>query len=219
VAKFLTGAQVGAIVERFGAADGSLFLFVAANRKVADVSLSHLRGHVAGMMKLIPEGRMDMCWIVEPPAFEIDPVTGRLTFPHHPFTAPFAEDVPLLDTDPTAARTRAYDLVLNGWELGGGSIRISNHDLQMRIFQILGYTAQEVEERFGFFMEALRHGPPPHGGIALGLDRVCTRLLGIEDIREVIAFPKTQKAVCMLTGAPTPVGEEQLKELGLRRDV
>ena len=167
---------------------------------------------------MIPEGEYNLCWVVEPPAFETDPETGRLTFPHHPFTAPFAEDVELIATDPTAARTRAYDLVLNGAELGGGSVRIADPDLQMRVLKILGYSEEEVEERFGFFMNALRHGPPPHAGIALGVDRVVGGMLGVDDIRETIAFPKTQRAICMLTGAPGPVSKEQLRELGIRTD-
>ncbi len=218
VAKFLSEGQVGAIAERLGAEDGALLLFVAAKRKLANVVLAHLRGRLAGILGLIPDGRWDLCWVVEAPAFELDEQTGRLTFPHHPFTAPFPEDLHLLDTDPTAARTRSYDLVMNGWELGGGSVRIADHERQMRIFRILGYTDEEVQERFGFFMDALRHGPPPHGGIALGLDRIISMLMGVDDIREVIAFPKTQKAVCMLTGAPSPVADAQLRELGIRLD-
>jgi len=218
VAKFLSPSQVAAVAERLGAGDGSLLLFAAAARGRTDVALAHLRRHVAGMMGLIPEGEYNLCWVVEPPAFEADPETGALSFPHHPFTAPVAEDVELLRTDPTAARSRAYDLVMNGTELGGGSIRISDRDLQMRVFNILGYSEDEVQERFGFFMDALRYGPPPHGGIALGVDRVVGGILGLEDIRETIAFPKTLRGVCMLTGAPSPVPPEQLRELGLRLD-
>ena len=218
VAKFFKPGEVAAIVERFGAEDGALFLFVAAPRRQGDVALNYLRRHVAGKRGLIPKGVFNLCWVVEPPAFEPDPETGRLVFPHHPFTSPFEEDIPLLDTNPTAARTRAYDLVVNGVELGGGSVRISNYDVQLKIFSILGYSKEEVEQRFGFFLNALRYGAPPHAGIALGLDRVVSIMLGVDDIREVIAFPKTQRAVCMLTGAPAPVTDEQLKELGIRVD-
>jgi len=216
VTKFFSEGQVAAIAERFGARDGALLLFVAAPRRRSDVALAHLRRHLALKLGLIPQGRFELCWVVEAPAFEVDPDTQRLTFPHHPFTAPAPEDVELLRTDPTAARTRSYDLVLNGVELGGGSIRIANRDLQMQVFKVLGYTEQEVEKRFGFFINALRYGPPPHGGIALGVDRVAGGMLGLDDIREVVAFPKTQRAVCMLTGAPTEVSEEQLRELGIR---
>ena len=217
VAKFLGEGHVAAIAGRFGAEDGSLFLFVAAPRRQSDLALSHLRGHLARKLDLIPQDRCELCWIVEPPAFEVDPESGRLTFPHHPFTSPFPEDVELLDSDdPARARTRAYDLVLNGSELGGGSVRIADPALQMRVFRILGYNEQEVAERFGFFMRALRYGPPPHAGIALGVDRVVRGMLGLEDIRETIAFPKTQRAVCMLTGAPGPVTREQLRDLHIR---
>jgi len=218
VAKFFSEGNVSAIAERFGAEDGSLLLFVAAPRREGDVALAHLRRRLAATLGLIPEGQFNLCWVVEPPAFEPDPETGRLTFPHHPFTSPFTEDLELLSTDPSAARTRAYDLVLNGAELGGGSVRIADPNLQMRIFEILGYSAEEVEQRFGFFMNALRHGPPPHAGIALGVDRVVGGMIGVDDIRETIAFPKTQRAICILTGAPAPVSKEQLRELGISID-
>ena len=219
VAKFLKEGEVAAIAKKLAAEDGALLLLVAAPRKQGDVALAHLRQHVAAKLGLIPEGRHDLCWVVEPPAFEPDPETGRLTFPHHPFTSPFPEDVPLLDSNPTAARTRAYDLVLNGVELGGGSVRIADPDLQMRIFGILGYSAEEAEERFGFLIRALRHGPPPHAGIALGLDRLVSKFLGIDDIRETIAFPKTQRGMCPLTGAPGRVTDAQLKEAGIKLDL
>jgi len=218
VAKFLKEGEVAAVAERFGAGEGALILLAAAPRRQADVALSHLRRHVAEKLGQIPEGVFNLCWVVEPPAFEHDPQTGRLTFPHHPFTAPFAEDVALLDTDPVSARTRAYDLVVNGVELGGGSVRIADHKLQMKIFDILGYTPEEVEARFGFFLNALRYGPPPHAGIGLGFDRIVATLVGVDDIRETIAFPKTQKAVCMLTGAPAPVAKDQLGDLGIHLD-
>ena len=215
-AKFFSEGEVAALADRLEAQDGSLLLFVAAPRRLGDVALSHLRQHLASKLGLIPEGQHRLCWVVEAPAFEWDQATGRLTFPHHPFTSPFPEDVPLLDSDPTAARTRAYDLVLNGSELGGGSVRINDYQLQMRIFRILGYTDEEISDRFGFFVNALRHGAPPHAGIALGLDRVVGKMLHIEDIRETIAFPKTQRGVCMLTGAPSRVSEEQIRELGIK---
>jgi aspartyl-tRNA synthetase len=157
--------------------------------------------------------------VVEAPAFERDEVTGELTFVHHPFTAPYAEDVDKLESDPEAVRTRCYDLVMNGQEVAGGSVRISNYEDQMRVLKILGYGDEEIEERFGFFVRALRYAPPPHGGIAFGFDRLCMVMLGLDDLRETIAFPKTQKAVSLLTGAPDSVSEDQLRELGLRLDL
>ncbi len=216
VAKFFSEGEIAAMAERLGAEDGALLLFAAAPRRQGQVALTHLRCHLARELGLIPEHRDELCWVVGAPAFEMDPETGQLTFPHHPFTAPVPEDVGLLESDPTAARSRAYDLVLNGVELGGGSIRIADRDLQMQIFKILGYSEDAVEKRFGFFMNALRYGPPPHGGIALGVDRIVACMLGLEDIRETIAFPKTQRGVCMLTGAPSEVSEAQLKELNIR---
>ncbi len=213
--KFFDQGEIDAMAGVFDAPDGALLLFAAAGRKKTDTALAHLRTHIAGKMNMIADGEFRLCWVVDAPAFEHAEPDGRLTFPHHPFTAPYPEDVPLLEEKPTEARTKAYDLVLNGVELGGGSVRISDPELQMRVFRILGYDEREVEERFGFLMRALRHGAPPHGGIALGLDRVVGKLLGIEDIRETIAFPKTQRGMCMLTEAPARVEEAQLAELGI----
>ena len=220
IAKFLDEGQLNAIRQRFSAPDGSLFLFVAERRSLGNLVLSHLRLRLGRELGLLRQADHALCWVTEPPTFEVDEATGKLTFVHHPFTAPAPGDLDRLETDPTSCRSRAYDLVMNGQELAGGSIRISSRDLQMRIFRLLGYTEQQVEERFGFFVNALRYGPPPHGGIAFGLDRTVMTLLGLEDIRESIAFPKTQRAVCPLTGAPSPVDGEQLRELGLslRRD-
>ena len=161
--------------------------------------------------------RKALCWVVQAPAFEKDEETGALTFVHHPFTTPYAEDVPKLEAEPESVRTRSYDLVMDGQEVAGGSIRIADHDLQMRIFRILGYTEEQVRDRFGFFINALRYGPPPHGGIAFGFDRLVMVMLGLDDIREVIAFPKTQKAVSLLTGAPSDVDDAQLRDVGLER--
>ncbi|MFP4026310.1 MAG: aspartate--tRNA ligase [Candidatus Brocadiia bacterium] len=218
VSKFFSDEEIASIIETFDAPDGSLFLFAAAPRQKGDTALSHLREHLAEKMQMVSADEYRLCWVVDAPAFEEDEETGHLTFPHHPFTAPYDDDIDMLDSDPTSVRTRSYDLVLNGVELGGGSVRIADPALQMRIFRILGYTEDEVEERFGFFMRALRHGPPPHAGVALGLDRVIWKMLNVEDIRETIAFPKTQRAVCMLTGAPSEVSKDQLEELGLKID-
>ncbi len=215
VAKFFSDAEIGAIRQKFDARTGSLFLFAAARRQKTHLPLAQLRCHAAAKMGMIPEDEFELCWVVDAPAFERVEESGHLTFPHHPFTTPYPEDVGLLEEEPTRARTKSYDLVLNGVELGGGSVRISDPELQMKIFSILGYNQEEVEERFGFLMRALRHGAPPHAGIALGLDRVVGKLLGIEDIRETIAFPKTQRGMCMLTKAPTRVDDQQLKDLGI----
>lgn len=216
IAKFLADAEINAIRDAFGALDGSLLLFVADRRYLCNLTLSHLRQHLARQSGLITRGRDAVCWIAEPPAFERDEATGDLTFVHHPWTSPVEGDVDRLESDPESVRSRAYDLVMNGQELAGGSIRISDLNLQLRILKLLGYTEDQAYERFGFFLNALRYGPPPHGGIAFGFDRVAMVLLGIDDIRETIAFPKTQRAVCLLTGAPAEVDEDQLKELDIR---
>jgi aspartyl-tRNA synthetase len=168
---------------------------------------------------LIPADTYALCWVVRAPAFEVDEVTGQLTFAHHPFTAPVAEEADRLGSDPTSVHTRSYDLVLNGQEIAGGSIRIAEPELQLRVFEILGYSREQAEQRFGFLLSALRYGPPPHGGIAFGFDRTVMTLLGLEDIRETIAFPKTQRAICLLTDAPSVVDPAQLRELGIALDV
>jgi len=215
IAKFLTEGEVAAIAARFDASEGDLMLFVADSKPVCDLVLSHLRLRVAKRLDLIPQDTFRLCWIVEAPLFELDQRTGRLVFVHHPFAAPVEADQHRLESEPTSVRSRAYDLVMNGVELGGGSIRISDPELQMRVFKVLGISEQEAQDKFGFFLNALRYGPPPHGGVALGLDRIVASMLQLDDIREVIAFPKTQKAVCPLTGAPCEVTPEQLKELGI----
>ncbi len=216
VAKFFTEGEINAIRERLGAQDGSLVLMVADKRYVCNLALSHLRLRLGREGGLLEGAGHALCWIVQPPAFEIGETSGELTFVHHPWTAPAAEDVGRLESDPQSVRARAYDLVMNGQELAGGSIRNSDPDVQMRILKLLGYTEEQAEERFGFFLNALRYGPPPHGGIAFGFDRVVMTFLGLEDIRDTIAFPKTQRAVCLLTGAPAEVDEEQLRDLDLR---
>jgi len=214
VAKFFSEGEIAAIRERFGAQDGALLLFVADRRSVCNLVLSHLRGHLARELDLIGTQNA-LCWVVEAPAFERDEESGELTFVHHPFTAPLADDVSRLESDPESVLTRSYDLVMNGQEVAGGSVRIANYETQIRVLRILGYSEEQIHERFGFFVNALRYGAPPHGGIAFGFDRLCMVMLGLDDIRETIAFPKTQKAVSMLTGAPSEVDEAQLRELGI----
>jgi len=216
ISKFLTPEEFEAIRERFDAEDGALYLFIAAPKRVCNSALDQLRRELARQTDLLDGAEDNLCWVVEAPAFEVDEETGRLTFLHHPFTAPFDEDLEKLDSDPTSVRTHSYDLVMNGQEIGGGSIRIHDRELQLHILRILGYDEEAAQERFGFLLDALRYGAPPHGGLALGFDRTVMCLLGADDIRETIAFPKTQKAVCLLTDAPTRVATQQLYELGIR---
>jgi aspartyl-tRNA synthetase len=218
IAKFLKEGELAAVRERLGAGDGSLLLFVAESRYLCNLALSHLRLRLARDLGLLRGAGHALCWIVEPPGFEVDEATGALTFVHHPFTSPVPEDLDRLESDPTSVRARAYDLVMDGQEVAGGSIRIADAEVQSRILRLLGYTDEQTEDRFGFFLNALRHGPPPHGGIAFGFDRTVMTMLGVEDMRDVIAFPTTQRAVSPLTGAPSEVTEAQLKELGIRLD-
>lgn len=217
IAKFFTGEQQTQIKDHMGASVGDLLLFVADREKVVAQSLSQLRSHLAKKLGLVKDEQYAFTWITDFPLLEYDETLGRNVSIHHPFTSPRPEDVPHLEEKPLEVRARAYDIVLNGIELGGGSIRIHDPELQKRIFKLLNIDEASAQERFGFLLEALKYGAPPHGGIALGLDRVVALLLGLEDIREVIAFPKTQRATCLLTDAPADVSTEQLKELGLKR--
>ncbi len=191
------------------------FFFVADKEEVANAVLSELRVHLAKKLNLIPENKFSFVWIVDFPLFEWDDEENRLVSVHHPFTHPKEEDIPLLEEDPLKVRSRAYDIVLNGVEIGGGSIRIHRRDLQKKIFELLKISSEEAEEKFGFLLTALEYGAPPHGGIAFGLDRLIMLMLGKKSIREVIPFPKTQRAQCLLTGAPAEVRIEQILELHL----
>jgi aspartyl-tRNA synthetase len=212
VAKFLSADELRGLNERLGAADGDLLLVVADEPPVVGRALSALRLHLAERFELIPEGRNELLWIVDWPLFGWDEDEGRWDALHHPFTSP---DGPLDPERLGNARARAYDLVWNGAEVGGGSIRINRADVQQRVFDALGIGPEEAEERFGFLLEALRYGAPPHGGIAYGLDRIVALLHGTETIRDVIAFPKTASGADPLTGAPAVVDEAQLRELGI----
>ena len=212
VAKFLSDAELEELSSRFGASEGDLLVIVADEPKVTDTVLAQLRLDLGERFGLIDEDREDLVWIVDWPMFEWDAEEERWDPLHHPFTSPAGELDP---GDPGAARALAYDVVWNGQELGGGSIRISDPELQQRVLETIGIAPDEARERFGFLLEALRYGAPPHGGIAYGLDRWVQRLRKADSIRDVIAFPKTASGADPLTGAPAPVDEAQLRELGL----
>ncbi len=213
-AKFLRADAPQAL----GLADGDLAVIVAGPDHVTGPALDRLRQETARRLGLVPEGALELLWVVDFPMFERDPATGTLAAMHHPFTSAQPEDVPHLAAEPWRARARAYDVVLNGTELGGGSIRISDAVQQAQVFALLGIGEATARSRFGFLLEALRAGAPPHGGIALGFDRIAMLLAGAGSLRDVIAFPKTTAARALFEGAPTPVPAEDLRELHLRAD-
>lgn len=216
IAKFFTEEELDAIIKRTGAKQGDLLLFVADQKETVAAVLGRLRLDLAAELGLIPEDKMNFLWVVDFPLLEWSKEDNRFVAVHHPFTAPKDED---FDKDPHNAVAKAYDLVLNGVELGGGSIRIHDAKMQSKLFSVLGISEEEAEEKFGFLLKAFKFGPPPHGGIAFGLDRMIWLLAGAESIRDVIAFPKTQKAVCLLTDAPSAVSPKQLKELHISSTV
>ena len=216
VNKFFTQEKLGEIAGVFDAKEGDLILIAADKPKIVFDTLGFLRRHIAGLMGLLDDNRYELLWVVDFPMFEKDDETGELKAMHHPFTHPKDEDIPLLDKDPTLVKADAYDIVINGYEAGGGSIRIHERDLQEKIFDIMNITPEEQELKFGFLLNAFKYGAPPHGGIAYGLDRLVMLLTGELDIRNVVAFPKNQKAQCLLSGAPAPVDDNQLEELHIR---
>ncbi len=215
ILKFLTEPAVKTILERTGAQDGDLVFFGADKAKVVNEALGALRAKV-GHERGLAEAGWRPLWVLDFPMFEWDDEDKRWNAMHHPFTAPADGHEDLLDTDPGAARAKAHDMVLNGWEIGGGSIRIHRQDVQSKVFGALNIGPEEAQAKFGFLLQALQYGAPPHGGIAFGLDRIVTMMAGAESIRDVIAFPKTQRAQCLLTQAPNTVDEKQLRELHIR---
>ena len=216
IAKFLKPVEIESVNRRMEAREGDLLVFVADAPRVVHDALGNLRIHLAKKLKLIQAGTFAFSWITEFPLLEYSETEKRFVSTHHPFTAPVPGDIPLLKQDPGRVRARAYDLVLNGSEIGGGSIRIHQNRVQQMIFETLGLSRDEARSKFGFLLDALEYGTPPHGGIAFGLDRLIMLMTGAESIRDVIAFPKTQKAADLMTDAPSPVSIEQLMELSLK---
>jgi len=217
--KFLSEEEMKKILERLEAEAGDLLLIVADKDEIVFDTLGHLRLELGKRLNLIDENKYEFVWIVDFPLLEYDSEEKRYVAKHHPFTAPKDEDIDLLEKEPLKVRAKAYDIVLNGVEIGGGSIRIHDTELQKRMFKVLGFSEEKAWERFGFLMEAFKYGAPPHGGIAYGLDRLAMIITGSDTIRDVIAFPKTQNAVCLMTDAPSEVSEEQLKELHIKVDL
>ncbi len=216
IAKFLAPEVQQALIERLSIDTGDLILFVADQKKIVNDALGNLRGRLGKQLGLIDPEALNLVWVTDFPLLEWDANEKRYTSVHHPFTSPVESDMELLDTEPEKVRSRAYDLVLNGIEIGGGSIRIHHQEVQRRVFQALGISGEEAREKFGFLLEALQYGAPPHGGIAFGLDRLVMLLCGCSSIRDVIAFPKTQKAICLMTNAPSEADVNQLLELCLK---
>jgi len=216
IAKFFSDDELKVLNSTLNAEVGDLLLFVADTARITNEALGRLRGHLGQLLGYADKEDFKFSWVTDFPLLEWDEDAKRHVAVHHPFTAPLEEDIALLDTEPGKARAQAYDLVLNGSEIGGGSIRIHDQTVQSRMFELLGIDSDEAREKFGFLLDALSFGAPPHGGIAFGLDRLMMILTGADSIRDVIAFPKTQKATCLLSEAPNEVDDKQLQELAIR---
>ncbi len=216
MAKFFEPAVFQALLQEFEAENGDLLIVTAGEKRKVSESLGAVRTKVGAEEGLIPDGQFALLWVVDFPLFAYNEEEQRFESEHHPFTSPAREDLPLLDTDPLKVRSASYDLVLNGVEVGSGSVRIHNAEVQKKVFRLLKLTEEEINDRFGFFTEALQYGTPPHAGIAPGLDRIIRIMAGADSIREVIAFPKTQKASDLMTGSPSGVSDHQLHELQLK---
>ncbi|WP_342399340.1 aspartate--tRNA ligase [Weizmannia sp. FSL W8-0676] len=216
VAKFFTEVEQSQIAAATNAETGDLLLFVADKKSVVADALGALRNKLGKELGLIDESKFNFLWVTDWPLLEYDEEAGRYTAAHHPFTMPFEEDIEKLETDPASVKAQAYDIVLNGYELGGGSLRIYKRDIQEKMFKALGFSKEQAQSQFGFLLDAFDYGTPPHGGIALGLDRIVMLLAGRSNLRDTIAFPKTASASCLLTDAPGAVSEAQLDELQLK---
>ncbi len=219
ITKFFKPEVLDKISKRFEAEPGDLLLFIADKKQVVHGVLADLRLNLGKRLNLVDDKQFNPLWVTDFPLFEYDETAKRYTAIHHPFTAPLDCDLPLLETNPLKVRSKAYDLVLNGVELGGGSIRIHEGTVQNKVFELLGITKEEAQSKFGFLLEALSFGAPPHGGIAFGFDRIVALLAGVDSIREIIAFPKTQRGTCLMTEAPSEVDQRQLKDLHIKKDL
>ena len=215
ISKFLSDGEKRALIQTANLNEGDTAFLVADQASVVNAALGNLRAHVAKKLNVIDEGKFEFVWVLDFPMFDYDAESKRFVAMHHPFTSPSAQDFHLLSSDPGKVRAQAYDIVLNGYEIGGGSIRIHDQKIQQKVFELMGIEAEEAQQKFGFLLEALQSGAPPHGGIALGFDRLVMLLTGTENIRDVIAFPKTTSASDVMCESPSPVDERQLKELGI----
>ena len=219
IAKFLTESEINSILDKLGSQTGDIIFIVADSWKTSLTAMGQIRLDVAGKLNLIDESKYNFLWVTDFPMFEYSGEEGRYTAMHHPFTAINGEDLHMLETEPGNVRAKAYDIVLNGNEIGGGSIRIHSEDVQKRVFKALGFSDEEAQNRFGFLLNAFKYGTPPHGGIAYGLDRMVMLISGAKSIRDTIAFPKVQSGSCLMTEAPDYVDDVQLNELNIKVDV